>query len=85
LSVALRLRGTDGSAWRREYLLDLVGDSTGTAMALTVSVPLALGVSEMLAGSITPGLHRTTGDARRQLRNLGRHGINYNVVEDGDE
>jgi hypothetical protein len=76
LSVALRVRGTHGAAWQGEYLLDLVGDSTETAMARTVSVPLALGICELLAGSTAPGLHRAAEDAKRLLELLGNHGIN---------
>lgn len=83
LSVALRVRGADGVVWQGEYLLDLVGDSTETAMARTVSVPLALGISELLAGSTAPGLHRAAEDVERLLELLGNHGINCEFVQGG--
>jgi hypothetical protein len=78
LSVALHVRGADGLAWQGEHLLDLIGDATETAMARTVSVPLALGVSELLAGSTAPGLHRAVEDVERLLEHLGIHGISGN-------
>ena len=84
LSVALRVRGADGVAWQGEYLLDLVGDSTETAMARTVSVPLALGISELLAGSTAPGLHRAVEDIERLLELLWNHGINFKFVQGGN-
>lgn len=76
LSVALRVRAADGAAWQGEYLLDLVGDSTETAMARTVSVPLALGIGELLAGSTAPGVHRAAQDTERLLELLADNGIN---------
>ncbi|MGH3739646.1 MAG: saccharopine dehydrogenase family protein [Micromonosporaceae bacterium] len=78
LSVALSARGADGRSWAGEYLLDLVGDAEQTAMARTVSVPLAYGVGRILDGATRPGLHRATDDpaeAARWLAYLERHGI----------
>lgn len=83
LSVALRVQGANAVGWRGQYLLDLTGDSTETAMARTVSVPLALGVCELLAGSTAPGLHRPVEDVERLLELLGNHGINGRFVQEG--
>jgi hypothetical protein len=76
LSVALTLETEDGRRWSGEYVLDLVGDSEETAMARTVSVTLACGVADLLAGRTEPGLHRaTTGSAARWLDFLSQHGV----------
>jgi len=78
LSVALRVSGEDGPRWSGEYLLDLTGDRTETAMARTVSVTLACGVVDILTGATTPGLHCAAEDdetATRWLAFLGEHGV----------
>lgn len=59
-------------------MLDLVGDATGSAMARCVSVPLARGVTDILTGATSPGLHcavEARDDVRRWLTFLGEHGI----------
>ncbi|WNV85121.1 saccharopine dehydrogenase family protein [Umezawaea sp. Da 62-37] len=68
LSVALRIVDDDEVRWSGEYLLDTVGDRTETAMARTVSVTLACGVLDILAGATTPGAHRAADDAKASTR-----------------
>ncbi|MET8762924.1 saccharopine dehydrogenase family protein [Lentzea sp. NPDC004782] len=76
LSVALTLETEDGRRWSGEYVLDLVGDREETAMARTVSVTLACGVADLLAGRTEPGLHRATAEsAARWLDFLSQHGV----------
>lgn len=47
-----------GDRWSGRYLLDAVGSDHETAMARAVSLPLAYGVLEILAGTTPAGLHR---------------------------
>jgi len=66
LSVALSVRadgggGGGGAGWSGSYLLDLVGDATESAMARCVSLPLAFGVTEILAGRVPAGLRQAAG------------------------
>jgi hypothetical protein len=76
LAVALTLETADGRHWSGEYVLDLVGDREETAMARTVSLTLACGVADVLAGAVEPGLHRATaGAASRWLEFLAEHGV----------
>ncbi|MEU4745216.1 saccharopine dehydrogenase C-terminal domain-containing protein, partial [Actinosynnema sp. NPDC023658] len=76
LAVALTLVADDGRRWSGEYVLDLVGDREDTAMARTVSVTLACGVVDVLAGRSAPGLLRATEDsAARWLDFLAEHGV----------
>jgi len=78
LAVALRVIGDSGRAWSGEYLLDAVGDPAESAMARCVSVPLACGIADILAGAAPPGLRRAAGGAapaQRWLDFLQRHGI----------
>jgi hypothetical protein len=57
--LAVELDVTAATArWRGRYLLDVVGDDRESAMARTVSLPLAYGVGEVLAGTTPAGLHR---------------------------
>ena len=51
-----------GARWRGRYLLDVVGDDRESAMARTVSLPLAYAVGEVLAGTAPAGLHRALPD-----------------------
>ena len=77
LAVALDVRAGD-TAWAGEYVLDLVGDEAETAMARTVSVPLARSVLDILEGRTSPGLHRAAesgADVTRWLAFLDEHGI----------
>ncbi|NLU80657.1 saccharopine dehydrogenase [Micromonospora sp. HNM0581] len=76
LVVGLRLTGDDGVDWGGEYVLDLVGNDVESAMARTVSVPLAIGVGEVLDGRARPGLHQAATDDAvdrwlGRLRDLG--------------
>ncbi len=77
LVVALRLRGADGSAWGGEFLLDMTGEESESAMARTVSVPLAVSIEDILSGQTSPGLRLAAdGDtARRWLDRLRELGI----------
>ena len=57
--LAVELDVTAATArWRGRYLLDVVGDDRESAMARTVSLPLAYAVGEVLAGTTPAGLHR---------------------------
>jgi saccharopine dehydrogenase (NADP+, L-glutamate forming) len=53
---------TAGAAWHGRYLLDVVGDDRESAMARTVSLPLAHAVGDVLAGTTPAGLHRALPD-----------------------
>jgi saccharopine dehydrogenase-like NADP-dependent oxidoreductase len=78
LAVELTAQGHDGQRWSGQYLLDLTGDASGSAMARTVSLPLAFGVLEILAGTTPAGLHRaaqSAAEARRWLEFLAEHGV----------
>jgi Saccharopine dehydrogenase C-terminal domain/Saccharopine dehydrogenase NADP binding domain len=78
LAVALSVRPDGGQAWSGQYLIDLTGDDADSAMARCVSVPLAFGITEILGGRMSPGLHRaaeTAQDARRWLDFLAGQGI----------
>ncbi|PZG31348.1 saccharopine dehydrogenase [Spongiactinospora gelatinilytica] len=78
LSVALSVRGDDGSAWSGEYVLDAVGDEKEAATPRLVSTALACGIGDILAGLTPPGLHRAAEEpeaARRWLTALEGHGI----------
>jgi len=89
LAVALQVRsderGDDGSAaWSGEYLLDAVGDEAQSAMARCVSLPLAFGVTEILAGRLPAGLRQAAGgaaDARRWLDFLRDNGVPFRFTE----
>ncbi|HEX6870660.1 MAG TPA: saccharopine dehydrogenase C-terminal domain-containing protein [Micromonosporaceae bacterium] len=62
LAVDLTVVGDGGARWSGRYLLDLVGDAEETAMARSVSLPLAHAVLEIVAGATPPGLHRALPD-----------------------
>lgn len=77
LAVALEVRAGD-TRWAGEYVLDLVGDEHETAMARTVSVPLARGVVDIVEGRGAPGLRRaaeTAPEVARWLDFLADQGI----------
>jgi saccharopine dehydrogenase (NADP+, L-glutamate forming) len=78
LSVALDVRTDEGATWSGDYRLDLTGDDRESAMARCVSVPLAFGVVEILAGRARPGLRRAAeepDEVARWLTFLGHHGL----------
>jgi saccharopine dehydrogenase-like protein len=78
LAVSLTVDGADGASWSGESVLDLVGDERESAMARAVSGVLAIGVTDILAGALAPGLHRAAEGApavRRWLDALRDHGI----------
>jgi saccharopine dehydrogenase (NADP+, L-glutamate forming) len=79
LAVELALPATDDTpGWRGEYVLDLTGDETESAMALCVSLPLAFGVTRILTGALPAGLHRAAEDIQEVdhwLAFLGDHGV----------
>jgi len=84
LSVALSILPADGHAWSGEYLLDVVGDETESAMARCVSLPLSFGVAEILAGRMHAGLRRAAEDAeeaRRWIAFLQHHRISCGFME----
>lgn len=60
--VALDVSGDDGARWSGEYTLDVVGDATENATPRLVSVALAGGIAEIVAGRIRPGLHQAVDD-----------------------
>ncbi|MEU3862641.1 hypothetical protein AB0F03_35895 [Streptomyces sp. NPDC028722] len=69
LSVALELRGPDGGTrWRGERLLDVTGGERESAMAKCVSLPLAFGLTRVLEGALSPGLHHAAESAEEADR-----------------
>lgn len=84
LAVTLNAR-SDQRNWSGQYLLDLTGDQTESAMARCVSLPLAFGVMEIERGRMAPGLHRAAegaAEAQRWLDFLREHGIDC-LLRDG--
>jgi hypothetical protein len=78
LTVALRVRTDEGAEWSGDLLLDVVGDVRESAMARCVSLPLACGVGEILAGRTRVGLQRAAEDpiaVERWLGLLAEQGI----------
>ncbi|MEV3991480.1 saccharopine dehydrogenase family protein [Streptomyces sp. NPDC049837] len=79
LSVALDVRGAAGGRdWRGARLLDLTGDESESSMARCVSLPLAYGVTRLLAGALPAGLNRaaeSVAEAGRWLDFLAEHGV----------
>ncbi|SES04914.1 saccharopine dehydrogenase (NADP+, L-glutamate forming) [Streptomyces sp. yr375] len=78
LAVALTARTQAGESWRGEYVLDLTGTEQESAMARCVSLPLALGITRVLAGALPAGLNRAAEDpaeAARWLTALAGHGL----------
>ena len=79
MAVHLAVRGADGGEWDGRYLLDVVGDAGENAMARTVSLPLAFGVTAILDGRLPAGLHRgphDAGEAERWIAFLRTCGVN---------
>ena len=84
LSVALRVRSDGGAAWSGAYLLDETGDAAESAMARCVSLPLAFGVTEILAGRLPAGLRlaaQGAADAQRWLSFLAEHAVRHRFAE----
>jgi hypothetical protein len=78
LAVSLEVRAADGRSWAGTHLLDVVGDQAESAMARCVSLPLAHGVLEILAGQPRPGLRHIAengAEARRCLAFLHAQGL----------
>jgi saccharopine dehydrogenase (NADP+, L-glutamate forming) len=78
LAVSLTVQPESGAAWSGEYVLDVTGDPGESAMARCVSLPLAFAVTEILAGRMSPGLHRAAaepGEVARWLAFLAGHGL----------
>ncbi|MGW1641081.1 saccharopine dehydrogenase C-terminal domain-containing protein [Streptomyces lavendulae] len=78
LSVSLELRTAAGTRWRGSHLLDLTGDGDESAMARCVSLPVAYGVTRILAGALPAGLNRaaeTPRETTRWLTFLAAHGL----------
>ena len=78
MSVKLQARTSTGDTWTGEYALDVVGDEKESATPRLVSVPLACGILDVVAGRVTPGLHQATDDpdmVARWLEFLRVHGI----------
>ncbi|MFI9029280.1 saccharopine dehydrogenase C-terminal domain-containing protein [Streptomyces sp. NPDC053560] len=68
LSVALGVRTAGGDSWQGSYLMDLTGDETESAMARCVSLPLAFGLTRLLAGALPAGLNRAAESAEEAGR-----------------
>ncbi|WP_414938807.1 saccharopine dehydrogenase family protein [Amycolatopsis sp. cmx-11-51] len=84
LAVELSARGEDGRAWSGRYSLDLVGDPGASAMARCVSLPLALGIGELLDGNLPAGLVQGAPDpatAERWLDRLAGQGLPIHVTD----
>ncbi|OPC79279.1 saccharopine dehydrogenase [Embleya scabrispora] len=84
LAVALDIEGTNGAGWHGEYVLDTVGDAEESAMARCVSLPLAYGITEILAGRVPAGLRQAAQgaeDARRWLEFLRANGVDWRFAE----
>lgn len=76
--VVLAVKLEIGSGWTGEYVLDVAGTDLEDATPRLVSVPLACGILELLAGRVPPGLHRAAPgpDANdRWLARLAEQGI----------
>ena len=84
LAVELTLQDGAGTGWSGRYLLDALGTAQETAMARCVSLPLAAGVLDVLAGRAAPGLRQAAEDpatAARWLAFLAEHGITAAYTE----
>ncbi|HEY0636905.1 MAG TPA: saccharopine dehydrogenase C-terminal domain-containing protein [Pseudonocardiaceae bacterium] len=80
LAVVLSVTPPGGDGYRGEYLLDLTGTETDSAMSRCVSLPLAVAVLDVLSGALPAGLGRAAPDvatARRWLDTLAGHGVPF--------
>lgn len=88
LAVSLSARAHDGSRWAGRYLVDLIGDAGESAMARTVSLPLAYGVAAILDNATPPGLHKALPDpagAEDFLAFLRKQGLEITLNEEVTE
>ncbi|WP_018656876.1 saccharopine dehydrogenase C-terminal domain-containing protein [Actinomadura flavalba] len=77
LSVELAVEGRAGT-WHEGYLLDVTGDPAESAMARCVSLPVACGVTRVLAGAVPAGVRTAAHDAAEAaswLAFLNDHGL----------
>ncbi|WP_075660948.1 saccharopine dehydrogenase family protein [Streptomyces acidiscabies] len=82
LGVSLSVRSPNGRTWSGSYLLDRVGTAEESAMAHTVSRPLALGARHILDSSLPPGLSRAAETAVRSeewLNELAEEGLEFTM------
>ncbi|MFR9728891.1 saccharopine dehydrogenase family protein [Saccharopolyspora sp. MS10] len=78
LSVGLELDDENGPLWAGTEVLDVIGDDAESATPRLVSVGLACGVLDVLAGRTVPGLHQAAAEreaVRRWLDFLDGHGV----------
>ncbi|HEV7654322.1 MAG TPA: saccharopine dehydrogenase C-terminal domain-containing protein [Mycobacteriales bacterium] len=78
MSVKLEIRWSGDRSWTGEYVLDAEGTDAEAATPRLVSVPLACGILEIVAGRVAPGLHRAAADpesVERWLARLAEQGI----------
>jgi hypothetical protein len=83
LSVALDVHGA-GGRWQGACLLDLTGDETESAMARCVSLPLAFGLTRVLAGALPAGLNRAAEsgtESARWLDFLDTNGVRTTMTD----
>jgi saccharopine dehydrogenase (NADP+, L-glutamate forming) len=79
LAVALRV-----GAWSGQYLLDVTGSASESAMARCVSLPLSYGITQILSGRMPAGLRQAAQDAeaaQEWLTFLGENGIPCRFTE----
>ncbi|MEH1015336.1 saccharopine dehydrogenase family protein [Micromonospora sp. CPCC 206060] len=84
LVVGLTVHADHGAAWSGRYLLDMTGTASESAMARCVSLPLAFGVTEIMAGRTPAGLRQAAQSAegaRRWLAFLTGEGIPCRLEE----
>jgi hypothetical protein len=72
MSVKLEIRWSGERSWTGEYVLDAEGTDIEDATPRLVSVPLACGILELLAGRVPPGLHRAATEPEADERWLAR-------------
>jgi len=72
MSVKLEIRWGGERSWTGEYVLDAEGTDIEDATPRLVSVPLACGILELLAGRVPPGLHRAASEPEAVERWLAR-------------
>lgn len=79
LAVTLRV----GNSWSGGYLMDVCGDDAESAMSRCVSLPLAVGIQDILSGRMAAGLNRAAADpatARQWLARLVDLGLDIAAV-----